>query len=102
MKAIDNKKGETLVETLMSLIIITLALLMLPGAIISAARLNKTVEEQPMYGGDGPATQYGLTEDEKLNISFYRTDISNEYTYKASVTRYGDEEKTKNFLYEFK
>ena len=52
MNKLRRKKGETLVETLLSLIIASLAFLILPGAIISAARVNKTIGDISLYGGD--------------------------------------------------
>ncbi len=97
-----GKKGETMVETLISLVMITLALLILPGAIISSARVNKTVEDQPMYGGDGPETVYGTDPSSKLKLVFYREGYGSEYEYDASMIRYGDENKTKAFLFELK
>lgn len=48
-KKIKNKNGETLVETLVALIITALALLMLPGAVVAAARVNAISEKQVIY-----------------------------------------------------
>ena len=49
MKKIKNKKGETLTETLVALIITALALLMLPGAVVAAARVNAAAAKQVIY-----------------------------------------------------
>ena len=42
---IKNKRGETLIEVLVALLIIVLVMLMLPSAITLAARLNKQAED---------------------------------------------------------
>lgn len=41
MKKIFNNHGESLIETLVSLLIIALCILMLQGSIVTAARVNK-------------------------------------------------------------
>ena len=91
----NNKtKGETLVETLMALIVTSLAFLMLPGAIISSSRVNSEVSKLSIYGGDDVATSglgHGVGE---LNIS-----IGGSESIKVNVVRYGD--KAENGMYEF-
>ena len=49
MKKLKRNNGETLAETLVSLVIIALALLMLPGAVVAAARVNAQKEKQVIY-----------------------------------------------------
>lgn len=44
-----STSGETLAETLVSVVIISLALLMLPGAVVAAARVNATAKKQVIY-----------------------------------------------------
>ena len=42
---LKNKKGESISESLVALLIVTLAMLMLSGAIVSAARVNKNTAD---------------------------------------------------------
>lgn len=49
MKKMKQTSGETLAETLASVVIISLALLMLPGAVVAAARVNATAKKQVIY-----------------------------------------------------
>ena len=96
-------KGETLVETLMSLIIATLAFLMLPGAIIASARVNKTVGDISLYGGDvkdmtdtaaAPTGENagtvqisfdsGMHNSHTVNVKLYGTDVNGLYEFELS------------------
>ena len=49
LKRLKQNKGETLTETLASVVIISLALLMLPGAVVAAARVNASAKKQVIY-----------------------------------------------------
>ncbi len=40
-----NNKGETIVETLVAIVIISLSFIMLAGAIITASKINKSANE---------------------------------------------------------
>ncbi|MBQ9492764.1 MAG: prepilin-type N-terminal cleavage/methylation domain-containing protein [Oscillibacter sp.] len=51
MKKLKRGNGETLVELLISMLIIALGMLMLSGAIVSAARLNQQAETFADMGG---------------------------------------------------
>ena len=46
---LKERSGETIVETLVSMLITVLAFLMLAGAIVAAARVNATAENHTMY-----------------------------------------------------
>ncbi|MCR5097866.1 MAG: hypothetical protein K6B14_02840 [Lachnospiraceae bacterium] len=46
MKKISSKKGETIAETLISVLIVTMALTILAGAIVSAARINSRIKNE--------------------------------------------------------
>ncbi len=48
-KKIKSSYGETLVETLAALLVAVLALIMLPGAITSAAKANKAAAERSVF-----------------------------------------------------
>ena len=51
MKKLLNNKGESIIEVLVSLLIVSLCILMLQGSIITAAKINKKVENDitPFY-----------------------------------------------------
>ena len=46
---LKDKNGETIAETLVALLITVLALMLLPGAIVAASRVNNRVEKQTTY-----------------------------------------------------
>lgn len=52
IKKARSRRGETLVETLVALLIGVLALMMLPGAIIAATKANKAAAENSVYSED--------------------------------------------------
>ncbi len=65
---LKRNRGETLAETMASLLVIALAMIMLPQAILSAARMNQKSGMQTFYGGmntDGEFHTGILTEEEK-------------------------------------
>ena len=43
-KKLQSKAGETIAETLVTMIILSLAVLMLAGAVVTAARINKKAD----------------------------------------------------------
>ncbi len=59
LQKLKNKKGESLIETLVALLIGALALMMLPGAVVAASKANKTAAEQSVYYDEG-AVNYGV------------------------------------------
>ncbi len=64
MKKLLNKKGETLIETLMAMIVATLVVLFLATSITTASRVNKEVEEIDTsfnYPTDASANRTDLT-----------------------------------------
>ncbi len=66
MKKMKQTSGETLAETLASVVIISLALLMLPGAVVAAARVNATAKKQVIYMENREETLAGTC---KITIS---------------------------------
>ncbi len=48
-RILREKAGETIVETLVSMLIVVLAFMMLAGAIVAAARVNAGTENHTMY-----------------------------------------------------
>ena len=57
---IRSAKGETLIETLVALLIGVLALLMLPGAIVAATKANKEAAENSVYSADAGGANSGV------------------------------------------
>lgn len=93
MKKKSNNKGETITETLVSLLLISLAMLMLPGAIVASAKLNKAVENEIVY------PQEGTKNSNVAGLKIKLTCEGQSSTYTGiSVNRYGDEG---DGLYEF-
>ncbi len=89
-RKLKQKKGETLVETLVSLVIIALALMMLPGAVVAAARVNAQVEKQVIFMEKTAAAEKG-TSTGTCDVTF--SDGINSFTVdNVEVTRFGSEE----------
>ena len=51
MNKLKSRAGETLVELLLSMLIISLGMMMLAGAIVTTARLNKKAKEMSKKDG---------------------------------------------------
>lgn len=59
LNRLRQRAGESLGETLAALLIATMGLTMLPGAIVTAARLNKRAEQRHSYAeGSDTAVPY--------------------------------------------
>lgn len=74
-----NNKGETIVETLVAILMISLSFIMLAGAIVTASKINKTAYNSiKTFSMDGEiVSNFKLTIDGK--------DFSNKVTgYKSS------------------
>ncbi len=91
IKRLKNKKGETLTETLGSLLIIVPAMVMLAGAIVSAAKINHEVKESaalkpPTFSsgvsldGDSDTISYG-GETITFNFTWSKDDAKSYYGY---------------------
>ena len=91
-----NKSGETLVETLVALIITTLALMMLPGAVVEAARVNARIGDQVIYMERTKDAAAGVDAG-KCDITFSTSDMKKSTVSGVQVTRFGND---KTGLYE--
>ena len=87
-RKLNNTSGETLAETLTSVIILALAVLLLTGAIVTAARVNHqtdntkttfTTENQTKIDGSITIKEDGKTTSTTLPVTVYTTE--NEYIY---------------------
>ena len=91
MKKLKQTSAETLVETLIALVMIALALIMLPGAVVAAARVNAKTEQQVIYMEKtkdvAAGTSVGTTEVTFSVEGKMPATISN-----VEVTRFGSEE----------
>ncbi len=64
IRKIKSSYGETLTETLVALLIGALALVMIPGAIVAAAKANKAASDATVYQIDnGSSTSINVTLD---------------------------------------
>ena len=91
-----DKSGETLVETLVALIITTLALMMLPGAVVAAARVNARIGDQVIYMERTDDAAAGVDAG-KCDITFSTSDMKKSTVSGVQVTRFGND---KTGLYE--
>lgn len=67
-KKLQSKAGETIAETLVTMIILSLAVLMLAGAVVTAARVNKQADNTDTSFKTGAAVSTG-TDSPKVIIS---------------------------------
>ena len=61
-KKLQSKAGETIAETLVTMIILSLAVLMLAGAVVTAARVNKQADNTDTSFRTGTEIATGTTE----------------------------------------
>lgn len=76
MKKIFNNHGESLIETLVSLLIIVLCILMLQGSIVTAAKVNKKTRTniEPFALADSSSTGKNIKcNDKDTDIEIYVT-----------------------------
>ena len=87
-RKLNNTSGETLAETLTSVIILALVVLLLTGAIVTAARVNHqtdntkttfTTTNQTSKSGNITIKEDGKSTSATLPVTVYTTE--NEYTY---------------------
>ena len=95
-RKIHNKSGETLVETLVALIITALALLMLPGAVVAAARVNAQIADQVAYMEKTDEAAQG-TDVGTCDITFSTSNVKKSTVSGLKVKRFGND---KTGLYE--
>lgn len=94
LKKLKSKNGETLVETLISMLIVVLSVTMLAGSIVTAARINQSAKDmnapvQLDNASGTPAvvklTHVGPADSVinvvSINVTLYKTDGSVPYYY---------------------
>lgn len=58
---LNSVNGESLIETLVAVMIMSLALVMLPGAIVAASNINSKVEKAKIFASDAGVKSPGFT-----------------------------------------
>ena len=91
IKKLKSDKGETLVETLISMLIVVLSVTMLAGSIVTAARINQAAKDMnapvQLDNAFGKAAEVQLTHEGaaysviKINVTLYKTGGSVPYYY---------------------
>ena len=99
IKKLKQKKGETLIETLFSLMIAVLCIGLISGAVTASANINRQTRELDKKYADELNAVEGMsdgisTSEKDVVISFQPKDGSQSYTEEAKVTVYGDENST--------
>lgn len=94
VKKIQGKAGETIAETLVTMIVLSLAVLMLTGAVVSAAKVNQKADNtQTAFTADqstgnsknvvitqnGNGTDAGTGRKIRITVNLHKTE--NEYYY---------------------
>ena len=92
-RKLKSNAGETLVETLFSLLVVGLAMTMLAGAIMAAARVNKGVRDldTSFQATNNPGSGVNVTvihtkhntvpNTSSVPVTVYQTDDQNKYCY---------------------
>lgn len=70
---LKERAGETIVETLASMVIVVLAMLMLAGAIVAAARVNAAAEDHSLYLNTTTGNEITGTQ---IRINAFETTVS--------------------------
>lgn len=87
---LKNSSGETLVETLFALLVVVLAMTMLAGSIVSAARVNKGAEDldaafqiskAQAVSGVKVIVDHQTEPDSVIPVNGYQTNDQNKYCY---------------------
>ncbi len=90
LKKIKKNNAETLTETLVALIITALALLMLPGAVVAAARVNATVKQQVIFMEKTQDSATGF--DAGLcDVTFYISETNKTTLEDQPIVRFGND-----------
>ena len=85
IKKLKSDKGETLVETLISMLIVVLSVTMLAGSIVTAARINQAAKDMNAPVQLDNVAVVKLTHvgaaDSEINVTLYKTGGSVPYYY---------------------
>lgn len=97
IKKLKQKRGETLMETLFSMLIAVLCIGLLSSAVTAAANINQKTRELDEKYNDELNKVEGMssgvaTTDKTVVITFEHQDGEGNFTEEVIVTVYGDEE----------
>lgn len=97
IKKLKQKRGETLIETLFSMLIAVLSMGILCTAVMAASNLNMQTREMDKKYSEELRAVEGLDESVAregvlIKISFQPEDGSPAYFTEKTITTYGDEE----------
>ena len=90
IKKLKSDKGETLVETLLSMLIVVLSVTMLAGSIVAAARINQSAKDMnaPVQLDNVSADTAAVVQlthegaaNSEIDVVLYKTDGSVPYYY---------------------
>lgn len=93
-----SNSGETIAETLVTMIILSLAVLMLAGAVVTAAKINKRADNTDTAFTIGTEIGGSGADNPKVTIS-EKTDTGTGKTVSLSVKVYETEEKSNKKYY---
>ena len=96
-RKLKSNAGETLVETLFALLVVGLAMTMLAGAIMAAARVNKGARDfntafildNPKKVSSSVTVKISGKTPISVSVNAYRTNDQNHYYYYTSVPSAG-------------
>lgn len=94
-RKLKSNAGETLVETLFALLVVGLAMTMLAGAIMAAARVNKGARDfNTAFILDNAekvssSVTVKISEKTPISVNAYQTNDQNHYYYYTSVPSAG-------------
>ena len=94
-RKLKSNAGETLVETLFALLVVGLAMTMLAGAIMAAARVNKGARDfNTAFIRDNAekvssSVTVKISEKTPISVNAYQTNDQNHYYYYTSVPSAG-------------
>ena len=93
-RKLKSNAGETLVETLFALLVVGLAMTMLAGAIMAAARVNKGARDFNTAfildnAEEVSSVTVEMSEKTPISVNAYQTNDQNHYYYYTSVPSAG-------------
>ena len=98
IKKLKEKNGESVAETLVAMLIAVLALMLLPGAIAAASRVNSKVEDMTVYvDRSDDSKNFDVTG--KLKMTTGGTGSIDEITVTTKIKKYTEKTNGKSIYY---
>ena len=95
-RKLKSSSGETLVETLFALLVVVLAMTMLAGSIVSAARVNRGAEDLDVpfqvsnaqaVSGVKVTVEREIEADSEIPVNGSQTNDQNKYCYYTTIVQ---------------